>query len=302
MGTETKQLESTSCRCHTRVHPEHGMTSRTLGQWTKLAAALLTASWLCMAGAGGLLAAATQETIHPNQAEAAGQALGYSWAAPALGSVNSLGNVVVNRASLHRTVFLLSPSIQGTKGVLVCRSTHWSNAGKELTIAYAMGGALVRVTLAIEATSASLQATIDADQPVITSVDLGSWSPELRAKSLAVPYYTGDVWYLPEITAYANAWWDWHATHASRLHGTAAQYLPRTDATLSRLHEQLTLIFSPDVNAALPAPGNPNMAELPGRLMPSSWNSTSSKSSPAGILTGGSPHRDTPPVSVESRP
>ena len=93
----------------------------------------------------------------------------------------------------------------------------------------------MHVTVALVANAGAFEAMVDADQPVITSVDMGPWAAALQAQPIAVPYYTGNVWYLPKMAAYVNAWWDWHTTHATKLNGTLAQYLERTDATLSIL-------------------------------------------------------------------
>jgi hypothetical protein len=198
----------------------------------------------------------------------------FAWIAPTARSRNSLGTLTVTGLNQGRGVPLLNPSIHGKGGVLVSSDARWDDSGKQLKITYAAGHALVHVTVTLVANAAAFEAMVDADQPVITSVDMGPWSPALQAQPVAVPYYTGNVWYLPKMTAYLNAWWDWHTTHATRLNGTLAQYLERTDATLSTFHERLLLVLSPDVDAALPSPGNPSspyMAELSGRLVLDIW-------------------------------
>ncbi len=133
---------------------------------------------------------------------------------------------------------------------------------------------MVHVTVTPVANAGAFEAMVDADQPVITSVDMGQWSAALQAQPVAVPYYTGDVWYLPKMAVYVNAWWDWHTTRATKLDGPLARYLERTDATLSTLHERFFLVLSPDVDAELPAPGNPPSpyrAELSGRMVLDIW-------------------------------
>ena len=43
------------------------------------------------------------------------------------------------------------------------------------------------------------EAMVDAEQPVITGVEMGPWASALQAQPVAVPYYTGHISYLPKI-------------------------------------------------------------------------------------------------------
>jgi len=190
------------------------------------------------------------------------------WIPPAPQSTNSLGSLTTSGK------VLLSPTIHGKGGPLVSKDARWDDAARQLQITYVMGQTLVHVTVTIAFREEAFEATIDADQPQITSVDIGSWSPGLQAQSIPVPYYTGNVWFLPAMASYGNAWWDWHTTHATKLNGTSAQYFNRTDATLAPFHEQLLLVLSPDVDAALPSPENPAspyIAQLSGRMVLDIW-------------------------------
>jgi hypothetical protein len=198
----------------------------------------------------------------------------YTWIAPAVDSQNSLGVLTVTVHDRGTNIRLLAPSIHSKAGALVCSDAQWDKSGTHLKITYAAGSVLVHVTLSLGANPDAFEATVDADQPAISSIDMGSWDPALDAQSIAVPYYSGSVWRLPKMALYVNAWWDWHTTHATRLNGTQAQYLERTDTTLSVLHERLLLVLSPEVDAALPEPGNsvsPYMAELSGRMVLDIW-------------------------------
>jgi Family of unknown function (DUF5696) len=190
------------------------------------------------------------------------------WIAPAPQSTNSLGTLTASGK------VLLSPSIHGSAGALVSKDVRWDDANRQLQITYAMGQALVHVTVTINYREDAFEATVDADQPQITLVDIGPWSPGLQARSIPIPYYTGNVVYLPAMGSYGNVWWDWHTTHATKLNGTSAQYINRTDATLAPFHEQLLLVLSPDVDAALPSPENPAspyIAQLSGRMVLDIW-------------------------------
>jgi Family of unknown function (DUF5696) len=196
------------------------------------------------------------------------------WTAPAIGSVNTLGEVTWP-ATGQGSVTLLSPKITGNGGSLVCASTSWNTAGTQLTITYNMGTTTVHVTVQVQGGSSGIQAQLTADRPVITSVDMGSWATNLATKAIAVPYYTGDIWYAQGLSEYVNAWWDWHTTQATRLNGTAAQYFTKTDGTLNALDETLAIVASTNVDAVLPATGNPAspyMPTLAGRLVLEIWD------------------------------
>ena len=196
------------------------------------------------------------------------------WSAPPVGSVNALGTAIVPISGAG-TVQLLSPTITGNNGPLVCVRTSWNSAGNSLTITYMMGAATVHVVVQVTPTNAGINAQLDADQAVVTSVDMGNWAPNLTTRAIAVPYYTGNVWYADGLSAYLNGWWDWHTTHATELNGTVAQYLAKTDGTLNQLHETMEVAVSTDVDAVFPAPGNapsPYMATLSGRTVLDIWD------------------------------
>lgn len=196
------------------------------------------------------------------------------WLAPSIGSVNMLGGVVVP-VHRHGRVLLLTPSIGGKRGSLVCVGTTWNSAGTELTITYAQGSTIVHVKVKVEVTNTGIQMQLDADQPVISSVDMGKWAANLITRAIGVPYYSGYVWYSQSLSTYLNGWWDWHTTNATKLAGTAAQYLPKTDGTLNRLHEQMNLRISRNVDAVFPEPGNaasPYRTALSGRTVLDIWD------------------------------
>jgi hypothetical protein len=134
----------------------------------------------------------------------------------------------------------------------------------------------VHVTIQGVATSSGIEAQIDADQPVITSVDLGNWTSNLGALTIAVPYYTGNVWYVPVLSTYINGWWDLHSTQATEISGTSANYSAKTDGTLNKLHELMKVAMSANVDEVFPEPGNqpsPYIAKLSGRMVIDIWDS-----------------------------
>ncbi|HEV2275812.1 MAG TPA: DUF5696 domain-containing protein [Acidobacteriaceae bacterium] len=195
----------------------------------------------------------------------------YRWMPPAQGSLNSLGTIVF--VGKGAGIQLLAPSIHARAGVLRCASAAWDGTGR-LQLTYSLGAVSVHVTVAVVEAASGLRATVDADVPVIQFVDAGPWSPGLQVQPVTIPYYTGNVVYAPGTGMFLSAWWDWHATRATALNGTAAQYSPRTDSTLNAVHEVLWVAGSPDVDAVLPSPGNPPspyIGELSGRLVLDIW-------------------------------
>jgi hypothetical protein len=197
------------------------------------------------------------------------------WLAPPIGSVNKLGAVVLFEPRYGR-VQLLAPTIEGKDGSMVCVGSTWNRARTVLTIVYAHGSTIVHINIHMEVTRTSVQVQMDADQPVISSVDFGKWAESLMARAISVPYYSQNVWYSQTISTYLNGWWDWHITHATKLAGTAAQYLPKTDGTLNALHERMQLRISKNIDAVFPEPGNaasPYRATLAGRTVLDIWDS-----------------------------
>ena len=109
------------------------------------------------------------------------------WIAPTPQSTNSLGTLTAAGK------VLLTPTIHGSAGAMVSKDVRWDDASRQLQITYAMGQALVHVTVTINYREDAFEATVDADQPQITLVDIGSWSPGSQARSIPIPYYTGNV-------------------------------------------------------------------------------------------------------------
>jgi hypothetical protein len=197
------------------------------------------------------------------------------WKAPAVGSANSLGTITFPTPS-QGTVTLLTPSITSTLGSLNCTETTWDSTGTQLTITYAVASTTVHVTIQVQQTNAGISAQLDADQPVISTVDLGAWNSALSVKAIAVPYYSSSIWYSQGLSEFINKYWDWRSTNATTMSGTAAQYKPKTDGTLNTMHELLEVVASSNVDTVFPFPGNapsPYMKTMAGRLVLDIWDS-----------------------------
>jgi hypothetical protein len=196
------------------------------------------------------------------------------WKAPSVGSVNSLGAVTLP-TSTQGTITLLTPSITSKLGSLICTETTWNSTGTQLTVSYSVGATTVHVTIQAQQSAAGISAQLAADQPIITSVDMGGWNEALAAQPIPVPYYSGSIWYAQGISQYINSWWDWHTTNATAFSGTAAQYQAKTDRSLNAMHELLEIAVSSNVDTVFPSPGNapsPYMATMAGRIVLDIWD------------------------------
>jgi len=105
-----------------------------------------------------------------------------------VGSTNQLGTVVLPVNSGENQE-LLRPVITGNSEPLKCLATRWNAAFTRLTITYSMGAALLHVTVQSVASATGFQVELAADQPGITSVDMGNWEDSLDTKPIPVPYY-----------------------------------------------------------------------------------------------------------------
>jgi hypothetical protein len=217
------------------------------------------------------------------------------WTAPVKGSLNTLGSVSLTAAN-GRYTGLVRVMIKAQAGNLVCQGTSWNSEKTQLTINLANGTAVTHVTVVPQSQDnaglvsqaigpagldsnkhverASLAATIDADQTGITSLSAIQVESSNR-KAIAIPYYDQPISYLASLTQYTNTWWDWHATSASAIRGGTAQYFSKTDGTFNRVHEQLEVAISSDLDAVLPMPGrtpSPYRSVLSGRTVLDIWD------------------------------
>jgi hypothetical protein len=115
------------------------------------------------------------------------------WVAPAVGSTNQLGTVVLP-ANSGKDQELLRPVITSNSGPLKCVNARWNAESTQLTITYSMGATLLHVTVQPVASATGFQVQLDADQPGVTSVNMGNWDNSLDTIPIPVPYYTSDVW------------------------------------------------------------------------------------------------------------
>jgi hypothetical protein len=156
-------------------------------------------------------------------------------------------------------------------------SSRWEPApdGVRCVRTFRVGGETATLMLAGRLAGKSLVLDVDCDQPVLRAVEFGGWGPVLRRRSVPVPYYSGQVDYLPAEDLFTNAFLDWTASSASSHEsGPRAVYDPLTDGTRHLLHESALYTASwhlVEVLPNLPNPPSPYRAELGSRLVLDIW-------------------------------
>ncbi len=103
----------------------------------------------------------------------------------------------------------------------------------------------------------SLVLEVLCDQPQITMFDAGGWGPTLRRRQVVVPYYSGQVFYLPGENLFVNAFLDWTSSAASRHEHTRAHYGALTDGSRNRLQERVVFTAAWHLAETLPNIPNP---------------------------------------------
>ncbi|MBV9471233.1 MAG: hypothetical protein JOZ57_18490 [Abitibacteriaceae bacterium] len=108
----------------------------------------------------------------------------------------------------------------------------------------------------------------------MTALEAGSWGPVLRRLQVPVPYYSGQVNYLPHENLFTNASLDWTASAASSQEGTRAPYNALTDGTRNRLQERIVYAAAwhlDEVLPNIPNPPSPNLALLSDKIVLDIW-------------------------------
>lgn len=156
------------------------------------------------------------------------------------------------------------------------RSNSWvlTSEGIALVRRFDVGGTAATVRVAGRLAGKSLVLTVTADQPEVSRFDPGRWGPTVHRQSMAVPYYSGPVEYLPRENLFVNRYLDWTVSDASAHGDGVADYLPRTDGTRSRLEERVVFTAAwhlAEVFPNLPNPPSPHLEALADRVVLDIW-------------------------------
>jgi hypothetical protein len=120
----------------------------------------------------------------------------------------------------------------------------------------------------------SLVLDVSTDRPGPAALDAGMWGPVFRRRAVTVPYYTGQVFYLPQENLFVNAVLDWTSSNASAFDGTRARYDALTDGTRAPLKERVVYTAAwnlAEVLPNVPNPASPYRAEMGGWLVLDVW-------------------------------
>jgi hypothetical protein len=187
---------------------------------------------------------------------------------PRVGDTNTLGTILLNTNSSQTVI--LHPAVAASGASLVVLSSAWNNTGDIMLLHYQYGSQTMNLTASCRNESDGMAITVDADEAGIVGFDFGAWSAALSVSPITVPYYTSDIAYSTGAGAFLNVWWDYTATHASRLTQSAVIYDPLTSGVLNIAHEVLKVRASATLGAVLPPVSNkpsPYMARLAGKTI-----------------------------------
>jgi hypothetical protein len=201
----------------------------------------------------------------------------YSFLAPALGSKNTLGSLLITTdlSGLPRGTFTLTPAITAVKGVLTCTAVSLlSSGGNTIYITYYTGTQTVHVQVKPSFDGLFASAAISSDLPAVSYLDFGSWPSALGGKPLTVPYDSLAPIYFPSQETFASAYFDWSQSGATWLTATRATYGGNTAGNFNPLRETLKVAVSPSFDDVLPLinnPVSPSLAQVSGRTVVDIW-------------------------------
>jgi hypothetical protein len=116
--------------------------------------------------------------------------------------------------------------------------------------------------------------SVICDMPIATDVILGNTADADMRRPIAVPYFNGELDYLPVTGLYVGRQWDWTRSDASVCAQRSASYHTKTDGTRNAVAESGYIAVSPSVHEVLPNlphPRSPYMGLLGGRIMLDVW-------------------------------
>ncbi len=120
----------------------------------------------------------------------------------------------------------------------------------------------------------SLVLDIEADRALATLFDSGTWGPVMRRRIIPVPYFTGQVVYLPIDGLFVATGFDWTYSGATNLDGSRAMYAPLTDGSRNALRERVAFTAAWHLDEVLPNvpnPPSPFLRTLSDRIVLDIW-------------------------------
>ena len=153
---------------------------------------------------------------------------------------------------------------------------RWEETGDApvLIRTFQVGDQRVTVRIKGRTVGKSLVLDVDADHPLATLLDSGTWGPTVRRKAMPVPYFSGQVDYLPADGLFVSVLYDWTASAATSLDGSRASYVPLTDGRRNLLRERAVFSAAGNLDEVLPNipnPPSPFLGTLSDRIVLDVW-------------------------------
>lgn len=147
-------------------------------------------------------------------------------------------------------------------------------SGVTCHITYKVGDveAVLRVAGRIE--EKSLVFDISCNRSLIGRLDAGGWSPIPIRKQIPVPYYSGQVFYIPTADLFVGGFLDWTYSNASAHENTVATYSALTDGSRRSLKERVVFTAARHLAETLPNipnPPSPYIRDVGERIVLDVW-------------------------------
>ncbi len=150
-----------------------------------------------------------------------------------------------------------------------------TNNGVVLQRTFSIGATTAVVRVHGRISGKSLSFTTTCDQPRVTAFDGGMWGPAVRRQQVTTPFYSGQVFFLPQENLFINAFLDHTASSATSISANKATYSARTDATRVKLSERVIFSVGWHLAEAFPnltAPPSPWRDFLAGKVILDIWS------------------------------
>jgi hypothetical protein len=142
-----------------------------------------------------------------------------------------------------------------------------------LTRAYRIGAESVEVEVRGRMNGKSLVLQVRGPAR-ISRLEAGSWGPAMRRKVIPVPYYSGQVTYLPSENLFVHTLLDWLHSSASAHDGVTAHYGALTDGSRNPLQERIVYTAAWHLAETLPNipnPPSPYRPQIADRIVLDIW-------------------------------
>jgi len=160
------------------------------------------------------------------------------------------------------------------EGKLVSSKWQQSAQGISCISEYTVGQQTAHLTMTGKLVGKNFILDVTCDKPIIQRITPGGWGPVLRRRQVTVPYYPGQVYFLPSENLFVNTFYDWHQSMASSNESMTAVYGALTDRTRNVLKERVVYSAAwhlAEVLPNIPNPASPYLKEIGGKIVLDTW-------------------------------